>query len=111
MAPTPDDQLAQLTTTLSALEGGLPKITHEAKDAVGGWIDTLSGNEAQAPIAAELRKLQDAIAQSRHGDIADALSTLSEQTKHAAATGTPDVQSMLYQLSDLLKLSAGQVGR
>jgi len=99
-----------LDTTLDALQGGLPKITNEANAALAGWADTLQGNEDLADIATELRKLQDAIAQSHHGTIADSLSTLSEQTKMAAVKATPDAQSRLYQLSDVLKQAAGQVG-
>lgn len=111
MASTPPDQVSQLDATLDALRAGLPRITDEAKDAVGDWLTTLKGNANLAAIADELGKLQEAITQNHSGTIADALSTLSEQTKQAAVKATPDVQSKLYQLSDLLKLSAGQVGR
>ena len=64
----------------------------------------------RSTLADELRKLQDAIAQNPHGTIADSLSTLSELTKVAAVKATPDSQSRLYQLSDVLKQTAGQVG-
>lgn len=99
-----------LDTTLDALQGGLPKISEEANAALAGWADTLQGNDDLAAVATELRKLQDAIGQSHHGAIADSLSTLSELTKQSAVKATPDVQSRLYQLSNLLKQSAGQVG-
>jgi hypothetical protein len=101
---------AQLDATLDALQDGLLKITDEAKSAVGGWIDALQGNADLAPIAAELQKLQDAITQNHHGSVAGSLSTLSQQTAAAAVNATPDSQSRLYQLSDLLKQAAGQVG-
>ncbi|MBJ6145788.1 hypothetical protein [Hymenobacter sp. BT559] len=100
---------AQLDATLDALQNGLLKITDEAKSAVGGWIDALQGNADLAPIAAELQKLQDAITQNHHGSVAGSLSTLSQQTAAAAVNATPDSQSRLYQLSDLLKQAAGQV--
>ena len=101
---------SQLDATLDTLKNGLLKITDEAKAAVGDWVTTLQGNADLAPIAAELQKLQDAIAQNHHGAISDSLSTLSEQTKAAAVKATPDSQSRLYQLSDVLKQAAGQVG-
>lgn len=102
--------IAQLDATLDTLQNGLFKITDEAKSAVGDWIKTLAGNADLAPVAAELQKLQDAISQSHHGSVAGSLSTLSQQTAAAAVTATPDAQSKLYQLSDLLKQAAGQVG-
>lgn len=101
---------AQLDATLDTLQNGLLKITDEAKSAVGTWITALQGNADLAPIAAELQKLQDAITQNHHGDISSSLSTLSQQTAAAAVNATPDSQSRLYQLSNLLKESAGQVG-
>ncbi|MGI4832206.1 MAG: hypothetical protein ACRYFK_01970 [Janthinobacterium lividum] len=45
-----------------------------------------------------------------YGTIADSLSAFSEQIKHAAVKATPDSQSQLSQLSDVLKQGAGQVG-
>ena len=101
---------SQLDATLNTLQNGLFKITDDAKSAVGGWIDALQGNADLAPVAAELQKLQDAITQNHHGGISDSLSTLSELTKQAAVKATPDAQSRLYQLSDVLKQTAGQVG-
>ncbi|RYY18753.1 MAG: hypothetical protein EOO36_07420 [Cytophagaceae bacterium] len=100
----------QLDATLDTLKDGLLRITDEAKAAVGGWLDTLQGNADLAPVAAELQKLQDAITKNHHGGVADSLSTLSELTAHAAVTATPDSQSRLYQLSNVLKQMAGQVG-
>lgn len=99
-----------LDTTLETLQGGLNRITDAATTNLAGWADTLQGNGDLADIAAELKKLQDAIAQNHHGTIADSLSTLSQQTAHAAVKATPDSQSKLYQLSNLLKQAAGQVG-
>ncbi|TDN40060.1 hypothetical protein E4631_20585 [Hymenobacter sp. UV11] len=106
-APTP---LEQLDTTLDSLQGGLIKITDAAHEDLAGWIKTLHGNKDLAPIATELQVLQDAITANHRGGIADSLSKLSEQTKGAAITATPDAQSKLFQLSDGLKLAAGQVG-
>nr|GFC19114.1 hypothetical protein [Tanacetum cinerariifolium] len=100
---------AQLDATLDTLQNGLFKITDEAKSAVGPWITALQGNADLAPIAAELQKLQDAITENHHGSISGSLSTLSQQTAAAAVNATPDSQSRLYQLSDLLKQAAGQV--
>lgn len=111
MASASPQQLQLLDSTLTALQGGLPRITDQDREAVGSWVDALGGTETLAPVAQELRRLQDAIAQNHHGTIADSLSALSEQTGHAATTATPDVQSRLYQLSQVLKLAAGQVGR
>jgi hypothetical protein len=102
--------ISQLDATLDTLQNGLFKITDEAKSAVGDWIKTLQGNADLAPVAAELQKLQDAISQSHHGSVAGSLSTLSELTAAAAVNGTPDSQSKLYQLSDILKQAAGQIG-
>ena len=99
-----------LDTTLAALQGGLIKITDAVHSSLTGWIDTLQGDADLSAIAAELRRLQEAVEQGHGGTIADSLSTLSEQTKAAAVKATPDVQSRLYQLSDLLKTAAGQVG-
>jgi len=101
--------IAQLDATLDTLQNGLFKITDDAKSAVGDWIKTLHGNADLAPVAAELQKLQDAISNSHHGSVAGSLSTLSELTA-AAVKGTPDSQSKLYQLSDILKQAAGQLG-
>lgn len=106
-APTP---IAQLDATLDTLQGGLIRITDAANDALAGWIKTLHGNESLSDIAKELQVLQDAIAANHRGTIADSLSKLSEQTKGAAITATPDAQSKLFQLSEGLKLAAGQVG-
>lgn len=105
--------IQQLDATLATLQGGLPKITEAAGDALAGWAKTLQGmpgNPTLAAIAKELHTLQEAIAKNHHGTIADSLSTLSEQTKAAAVTATPDAQSKLYQLSNDLKMAAGQVG-
>lgn len=101
--------IAQLDATLDTLQNGLFKITDEAKSAVGDWITTLHANADLAPVAAELQKLQDAISHQQ-GSVSGSLSTLSELTAAAAVKGTPDAQSKLYQLSDLLKQMAGQVG-
>lgn len=106
-APTPLDQL---DATLDSLQGGLIKITDAAGDALAGWIKTLHGNAALSAIAQELQVLQDAITANHRGTIADSLSKLSEQTRGAAITATPDAQSKLFQLSDGLKMAAGQVG-
>lgn len=106
-APTPLDQL---DATLDTLQGGLIKITDAAGDALAGWIKTLHGNAALADIAKELQVLQNAITANHSGTIAGSLSRLSEQTKGAAITATPDAQSKLFQLSDGLKMAAGQVG-
>ena len=101
---------SQLDATLATLQLGLLRITEAAKSDLGGWIDTLQGNADLSAVTDELRKLQDSIAQNHHGTIADSLSTLSELTKVAAVKATPDSQSRLYQLSDVLKQTAGQVG-
>ena len=105
-APTP---IAQLDATLDTLQGGLIKITDAAGEALAGWIKTLHGNEDLAAIAQELHVLQDAIATNHRGTIADSLSKLSEQTRGAAITATPDAQSKLFQLSEGLKIAAGQI--
>jgi len=102
--------LEQLDATLNILQDKLFKVTDEAKSAVGDWVATLQGNADLAPVAAELQKLQDAIAQNHSGTIADSLSTLSQQTAAAAVKATPDAQSRLYQLSLILKQIADQVG-
>lgn len=99
-----------LDTTLETLQGGLNKITDAATANLTAWADTLQGNDDLSAVATELKKLQDAIAQNHHGTIADSLSTLSQLTAAAAVKATPDSQSKLYQLSDLLKQAAGQVG-
>jgi len=101
---------SQLDATLATLQGGLTKITDAASADLDGWLSTLRGNADLADVAQELQRLHDAIAQNHHGTIADSLSALSEQTKHAAVKATPDAQSRLYQLSDVLKQAAGQVG-
>ena len=106
-APTP---LTQLDTTLDSLQGGLIKITDAAHEDLASWIKTLHGNKDLTAIATELQVLQDAIAANHRGGIADSLSKLSEQTKGAAITATPDAQSKLFQLSEGLKMAAGQVG-
>ncbi|RZK14155.1 MAG: hypothetical protein EOO56_25540 [Hymenobacter sp.] len=98
-----------LDTTLEALQGGLPKITDAAHASLAGWVDTLQGNADLAAVATELQKLQEAIAQNHHGTIADSLSILSQQTAAAAVQATPDSQSKLYQLSDVLKQAAHQI--
>ncbi|NML66995.1 hypothetical protein HHL22_17450 [Hymenobacter sp. RP-2-7] len=101
---------SQLDATLATLQGGLNKITDAASADLAGWLKTLHGNADLADVAQELQRLHDAIAHNQHGTIADSLSALSEQTKQAAVTATPDSQSRLYQLSDVLKQAAGQVG-
>lgn len=105
--PSPSDQL---DTTLRVLRDGLLHINDVAKNDLAGWTKALHGNKDLAPVAESLQKLQDAIAANHHGTIADTISLLSEQTKQAAVHATPDTQSRLYQLSDVLKMAAGQVG-
>lgn len=103
------DSIAQLDATLDVLQGGLIRITDETSEALAGWLKTLHGNEALSGIAQELQVLQDAISANHRGAIAESLSKLSEQTKGAAITATPDAQSKLFQLSEGLKMAAGQV--
>ena len=105
-APTP---LTLLDTTLDTLQGGLIKITDAAGEALTNWIAALSGQANLADITQELRVLQDAISANQRGSIAASLSKLSEQTRGAAVTATPDAQSRLFQLSDGLKTAAGQI--
>ncbi|UYZ61555.1 hypothetical protein [Hymenobacter weizhouensis] len=105
----------QLTTTLTALQGGLTSIPlSTAHTTIDQWQQTLqqSGEPALQDIDRELGNLQSMLSMKNGLDgpaIGRSLSMLGAQTSQVAAKAPQDIRPSLTQLADWLLRAGGQL--